>query len=77
MLSGSVEHVDPPQHVDALTPVDRHIAEAPMRAGATCLRLAHGLRDRSEVEFTWLILESDGDSFDDDTRAFKRSEGRV
>jgi hypothetical protein len=37
-----------------------------MLAGAACLRLAHGLRDGSEVELTWVILEADGNTLDDE-----------
>ena len=45
---------------------DRHVAEASMLTGAACLRLAHGLRDGGEVELTWVVLETDGDAFDDE-----------
>ena len=37
-----------------------------MLARATCLRLAHGLCDGSEVELMWVILEAKGNALDDE-----------
>jgi hypothetical protein len=37
-----------------------------MRAGAARLRLAHDLRDDSEVELTRVVLEADGNALDDE-----------
>ena len=37
-----------------------------MLAGAARLRLAHGLCDGSEIELTWVILQADGNAFDDE-----------
>jgi len=75
----SVEHVYPRQHAAALARVDRHISEAPMLAGATCLRLAHGLCDGGEVELTWVILEADANALDDevDGRVIEGSRRRL